>query len=80
MAADCVRATKQGLCWALPAEGSLGEVMGTFPAPVRHRQRVHLSLLACAFILGNLLNSLMVAGDEDDTEDGQEDGSPIELD
>uniref|UniRef100_A0A8D0E461 Guided entry of tail-anchored proteins factor 4 n=1 Tax=Salvator merianae TaxID=96440 RepID=A0A8D0E461_SALMN len=31
-------------------------------------------------LLGNLLNSLMVAGEEEETEDGQEDGSPIELD
>lgn len=32
------------------------------------------------FILGNLLNSLMGTGEDDDTEDGQEDSSPIELD
>ncbi|KAF7242867.1 hypothetical protein EYD10_10638 [Varanus komodoensis] len=31
-------------------------------------------------LLGNLLNSLMVAGEEEDGEDGQEDSSPIELD
>ncbi|KAH0631960.1 hypothetical protein JD844_019904 [Phrynosoma platyrhinos] len=31
-------------------------------------------------LLGNLLNSLMVAGEEEDAEDGQEDSSPIELD
>ncbi|POI36150.1 hypothetical protein CIB84_000096 [Bambusicola thoracicus] len=29
---------------------------------------------------GNLLNSLMGTGEDDDTEDGQEDSSPIELD
>ncbi|KAF2976698.1 hypothetical protein EK904_009225 [Melospiza melodia maxima] len=31
-------------------------------------------------LLGNLLNSLMGTGEDDDTEDGQEDSSPIELD
>ncbi|KAM9125066.1 Golgi to ER traffic protein 4 homolog isoform 1-T1 [Pangshura tecta] len=31
-------------------------------------------------LLGNLLNSLMGAGEDDDAEDGQEDSSPIELD
>ncbi|KAM6407419.1 Golgi to ER traffic protein 4 homolog [Rhynochetos jubatus] len=31
-------------------------------------------------LLGNLLNSLMGTGEDDDTDDGQEDSSPIELD
>ncbi|NWS98165.1 GET4 protein, partial [Mionectes macconnelli] len=31
-------------------------------------------------LLGNLLNSLMGTGEDDDTEEGQEDSSPIELD
>ncbi|KAM4697577.1 Golgi to ER traffic protein 4 homolog isoform 2-T2 [Rhinophrynus dorsalis] len=31
-------------------------------------------------LLGNLLNSLMGAGEDEDVEDGQEDSSPIELD
>ncbi|XP_054068338.1 Golgi to ER traffic protein 4 homolog isoform X3 [Rissa tridactyla] len=31
-------------------------------------------------LLGNLLNSLMGTGEDEDTEDGQEDSSPIELD
>nr|XP_014436380.2 Golgi to ER traffic protein 4 homolog isoform X4 [Pelodiscus sinensis] len=31
-------------------------------------------------LLGNLLNSLMGTGEDDDAEDGQEDSSPIELD
>lgn len=38
------------------------------------------NLTVLYYILGNLLNSLMGTGEDDDTEDGQEDSSPIELD
>lgn len=32
------------------------------------------------FVLGNLLNSLMGSGEEEEGEEAQEDSSPIELD
>lgn len=52
----------------------------TLPSDERFSTREHVFIPTCSFVTGNLLNSLMGSGDEEEGEEVNEDNIPIELD